>query len=294
MSVFPVALGGIARVQTNNEGNGTVRPELTIQLYSVREDAAQDYEGTIRRIAEMGFKNVEPAGFPGSTPEKAASLYKQLGLSAPSLHGPLPLGDDKHRIIEEAQLLGTKYIFTGCPPDYPASFQTVDAIKHVAELFCQAAGFAAKYGIKVGIHNHTFEMLDIDGKPAYEYFLEATPEDVLWEADIYWVAAGERSVTDFIKRIKQRGIVLHFKDGTFDENDGPLELKESASGLVAKERKFLPAGAGDIDLIAASAAVTDDTKYIAVELDSYDGNMMEAIQQSYTYLTENNIATGRI
>ncbi len=269
-------------------------PELSVQLYSVREDAANDYEAMIRKIAAMGFMNVEPAGFPGTTVEKAAALFNELGLKAPSQHGQLPLGDAKQQIIEEAQTVGIKYIYTGCPPNYPVSFQSLDGIKAVAEQFCEAADYAAKFDIQVGIHNHTFEMLDIDGKPAYEYFLEATPETVLWEADIYWVVAGGRIPTEFIKRLGSRATCLHFKDGTFDADDAVLELKESANGLVAKERKFLPAGAGDVDLLAAFKAVGPETKYIAVELDSYDGNMMEAVQESYTYLTQNGIATGRV
>ncbi|MCF6177285.1 MAG: sugar phosphate isomerase/epimerase [Victivallaceae bacterium] len=271
-----------------------MKPELSVQLYSVREDAANDYEAMIRKIAAMGFMSVEPAGFPGSTVEKAAALFKELGLSAPSQHGQLPLGDAQQQIIEEAQMLGIKYIYTGCPPDYPVSFQSTDAIKAVAEQFCEAADYAAQFGIQVGIHNHTFEMLEVEGRPAYEYFLEATPETVLWEADIYWVVAGGRIPAEFIKRLGNRATCLHFKDGTFDANDAVLELKESANGMVAKERKFLPAGAGDVDLLAAFKAVSPVTEYIVVELDSYDGNMMEAVQESYTYLTQSGIATGRV
>ena len=61
-------------------------PQITVQLYSVREQAAADYEGTIRAVASMGFGLVEPAGYPGSTPEKAAKLFKELGLKAPTCH----------------------------------------------------------------------------------------------------------------------------------------------------------------------------------------------------------------
>lgn len=271
-----------------------MKPKISVQLYSVREDAAKDYEATIRKIAAMGFPAVEPAGFPGTTVEKAAALFKELDLIVPSQHGQLPIGDAKQQIIEEAQALGIKYIYTGCPPDYPRSFQSVDGIKAVAEKFCAAADYAAKFGIQVGIHNHTFEMLDIDGKPAYEYFLEATPETILWEADLYWVAVAGRVPAEFIKRLGNRATCLHFKDGAFDEADAALKLKESANGLVAIERNFMPAGAGNVDLLAAAKVVGLVTEYIVVELDSYAGNMMEAVQQSYTYLTQNGIATGRV
>lgn len=61
-------------------------PHITVQLYSVRDHAAKDYEATIRAIADMGFGCVEPAGYPGSSPEAAAKLFKELGLRAPSAH----------------------------------------------------------------------------------------------------------------------------------------------------------------------------------------------------------------
>ena len=76
-------------------------PQITVQLYSVREQAAADYEGTIRAIADMGFSNVEPAGFPGSSLEEAAKLFKELGIKAPSCHCALPLGDDKNKIFQK-------------------------------------------------------------------------------------------------------------------------------------------------------------------------------------------------
>jgi hypothetical protein len=81
-------------------------PQITVQLYSVREQAAADYEGTIRAIAAMGFPNVEPAGYPGSSVEKAARLFKELGLKAPSCHGPLPVGENKSAIIDNALTMG--------------------------------------------------------------------------------------------------------------------------------------------------------------------------------------------
>ena len=269
-----------------------MQPELSVQLYSLREAAARDYVGTINQLAEKGFRNVEPAGFPGTTVAEAAALFQKLGISAPSQHGKLPLGDERQQVIEEAQMLGVKYIYTGCPPDYPASFQSLDGLKRVAEQFCEAADYAAQFDIQVGIHNHTYEMLELEGRPAYEYFLAWTPDNVLWEADIYWVAAGGRSPAEFIKRLGNRGTCLHFKDGIFDAADTVLELKESANGLVAKERKFMPAGAGEVDMARAAAAVTSATEYIVVELDAYDGDMMSAVKESYDYLTRAGIARG--
>jgi sugar phosphate isomerase/epimerase len=267
-------------------------PEISVQLYSVREQAAADYEGTIRAIAAMGFGCVEPAGFPGSSAAKAAKLFQELGLRAPTCHGPLPVGDKKNAVIEEALLLGHEAIITGCPPDFKASFASADAVKATAELYCEAAANAAAHGLQVGYHNHDWDLVDVDGVPGYRIFLENTPETVLWEADVFWVAKAGLNPAAFLKEIGVRGKALHFKDGIVNASDSFTEAEtESGKIMVSDSSPFLPAGTGQVDLQAASKAATY-AKYIAVELDSYTGDMMKAIEESYQYLTSTGIACG--
>lgn len=269
-------------------------PAITVQLYSVREDAQKDYEGTIRAIAAMGFENVEPAGYPGSSVAEASKLFKELGLKAPSCHGALPIGENKNQIIEDALTMGHKYIFTGCPPDFQKNFESHDAIKATAELYCEAAEFAAKHGIQVGYHNHDWDLVTIDGKAGYKTFLENTPETVLWEADLFWVTRAGLNVADFVKEIGARGKVLHFKDGAANAA-GTFTEAETEDGkiMISDSSPFLPAGTGNVDLKSASE-VAKFAEYVAVELDSYEGNMMKAVQESYTYLTKSGFAKGRI
>jgi sugar phosphate isomerase/epimerase len=268
-------------------------PEITVQLYSVREQATADYEGTIRKIAAMGFGCVEPAGFPGSSPEKAAKLFAELGLKAPTCHCALPIGDKKNEVIETAKLLGHHYLITGCPPKFKDNFASADAVKATAELYCEAAANAAEHGLKVGYHNHDWDLIDIDGQPGYRIFLENTPESVLWEADVFWVAKAGRDPGAFLREIGARGKALHFKDGVLRAEDTFKEAEtESGKVMVGDAAPFRPAGTGQVDLIAASKDATH-AEYIAVELDRYDGDMMEAVQQSYTYLTSKGIACGK-
>lgn len=267
-------------------------PQITVQLYSVRDQAAADYEGTLRAIASMGFGCVEPAGYPGYSAEKAAKLFKELNLKAPTCHGALPVGENKNRMIEEALLLGHEVIITGCPPKFRESFESADAIKATAELYCEAAENAAAHGLQVGYHNHDWDLREINGIPGYRIFLEHTPENVLWEADVFWVLKAGRDPAAFLQEIGPRGRMLHFKDGIINATEAFTEV-ETASGKVKinSDSPFLPAGAGQVDLIAASKAATF-AQYIAVELDSYPGDMMKAIQESYQYLTSKGIARG--
>jgi sugar phosphate isomerase/epimerase len=267
-------------------------PQITVQLYSVREQAAADYEGTIRAIASMGFGNVEPAGFPGSSVAEAAQLFQALGLQAPSCHGALPIGDNKNRVLDDALTLGHKYLITGCPPKFREHYQSVDAIKAMADLYCEAAATAAEHGLQVGYHNHDWDLAEVEGQPGYRYFLENTPETVLWEADLFWVARAGLDPVAFVKEIGPRGKLLHFKDGIVNAAGEFTEaVTEDGRIMVGSSKPFLPAGAGQVDLIGA-AQVAVHTEYVAVELDSYAGDMMKAVQESYTYLTTHGIARG--
>lgn len=250
-------------------------PQISIQLYSVREQAAANYEATIQRIADMGFPCIEPAGFPGSSPAEAAKLFQTLGLKAPSCHDGLPVGDEKNRVIEDALTIGAEVIFTSGPH----GIDTLDAAKALAENYCEAAANAAQHGLQVGYHNHDWDLCLIGDTRAHKIFLENTPDTILWEADTFWIAKAGLDPVAFLNDIGPRGKVLHFKDGIIDDS------------LQEGEPPFRPAGAGQVDLIAASKAATH-AKYIAVEIDALAGDMMNAVQESYTWLTGKGIASG--
>ncbi|MEI8094796.1 MAG: sugar phosphate isomerase/epimerase [Spirochaetales bacterium] len=261
-----------------------MKPTISVQLYSVRDHAAADYEKTIRAIAAMGFTCVETAGFPGSSVDKAKVLFGELGLTATSCHGVLPIGPDRNKIIEDAQKVGTKYIVTGVSPKFKEDFVSVDTIKAAAALYSEAAEFAARFGMQVGYHNHDWEMNELAGKPAYRWFLENTPDTVLWEADVFWVKFGGRDPVEFVTEIGKRGKLIHLKDGRIGKKGVFTEaITSSGKIMVSSDKPFLPAGTGDIDLVAVAKAA----KFMelgVVEIDSYEGDIMKAIAQSYTYL----------
>ncbi len=267
-------------------------PQITVQLYSVRDLASQNYEATIREIADIGFGCVEPAGYPGYTAEKAVKLFQELGLKAPTAHIGLPVGENKNAIIEQALLMGHKYLITGCPPDFTKNYASMDSVKAMTELYCEAAANLAPYGLQVGYHNHDWDLVKVDGEVAYKYFLSHTPESVVYEADIFWVAKAGLDPAAFIREIGVRGKALHFKDGVISAQDTFTEAKtESGNVMISNSVPFRPAGKGQVDMIGASKAI-QHTDYIAVELDSYDGDMMQAVRESYQYLTRNKIASG--
>jgi sugar phosphate isomerase/epimerase len=242
------------------------KPLISVQLYSVREQLSEDYEGTIRKIAAMGYENVEPAGFPGTTPEAAVKLFKELGLKSLSFHGGLPLAEKKNEMLELAELLGAKYLFTGFgPPEW----DTVDKIKAVADKFNEAAENAAAHGLKVGNHNHGWEMNIVDGRPAYEYFIEFASPEVLCQIDTYWVKVGGQDPVEVLNKVTGRAPVLHIKDGPG----------------VATEA-MLPVGDGIMDFPAIIATETaKKAEALVVEIDRCDTDMMDAVEKSCKYLS---------
>jgi len=268
-------------------------PQITVQLYSVRDLAKQDYAGTIRAIAETGFGCVEPAGYPGYSAKEASKLFKELGLKAPSAHIGLAIGDNRNAIIEEALMMGHKYLITGCPPKFQEHYTSLDKVKAMADLYCEAAANLAPHGLQVGYHNHDWDLAVVEGRRAYQLFLEKTPESVVYEADVFWVARAGLDPAAFIQEIGARGKVLHFKDGIVS-NKAAFKTAETESGkiMVSDSIPFRAAGTGQVDLVAASTAVRH-AEYIAVELDSFEGDMMQAIKNSYAYLTSNKIAQGK-
>jgi sugar phosphate isomerase/epimerase len=96
----------------------------------------------------------------------------------------------------------------------------------------------------------------------------------------------------FIQELGPRGAFLHFKDGRVSM-EGTFQEAETEDGkvMLSDAKPFLPAGQGQVDLIAASEAAVH-TRYVAVELDSYEGDMMQAVKESFDYLTSKGIATG--
>ncbi len=267
-------------------------PQITVQLYSVRDLAKDDYAGTIRAIAETGFGHVEPAGYPGTTAKDAARLFQELGLKAPSAHTKLPVGDHKNAVIEEALLMGHRYLITGCPPRFQENYTSLDRVKAMADLYVQAADNLKPHGLQIGYHNHDWDLAVVDGRRAYQVFLENTPGSVLYEADIFWVARAGLDPAAFIQEIGPRGKVLHFKDGIVSAQ-ATFKTADTESGkiMVSDSIPFRAAGTGQVDLIASSKAVRH-AEYIAVELDSFEGDMLQAVKDSYLYFTSRRIAQG--
>ncbi|MEO8281931.1 MAG: sugar phosphate isomerase/epimerase [Pseudarthrobacter sp.] len=239
----------------------------SLQLYTLRNAVQEDLPGTIKKVAEIGFTQVEPYNFVATAKELGAAL-KENGLTAPSGHAPL-LSQDQDEIFAAAKDLG---ISTVIDPYLPAEhWQKAEDIQATAAKLNEAAKKAAEHGIRVGYHNHAWELESfIEGRPALEYFADLLDPEVVLEVDTYWVAVGGQDPVEVLDRLGNKVKFIHIKDG-------PLNTDTKAQ---------LPAGKGKVavlDVIAAAKSL----EVGVVEFDDYAGDIFEGIAESLAYLTAN-------
>ena len=184
---------------------------IAVQLYSVRDALAQDFEGVVRKIAAFGYQGVEPAGFPGTTPPAAADLFTALGLKVPSAHSPLPLGEKQAEVLENMRILGCKYLV--CPCMSPDEYKTVESTIAVCKRLNEANKIARDAGLILLYHNHWFEYQPLGDTYPYKVMLEHLDPTVGFEIDTYWVKAGGLDPVAVINELGARAPMLHIKDG---------------------------------------------------------------------------------
>ena len=246
---------------------------ISIQLYSVREAAAQDFPGTLRKIAEIGYKGVEFAGLHGHDATEIAKLVRDLGLEVSSSHTGLPTPQTIGEIVGVEATLGNKRVISGFGPD---DFKTVDAVKAAAAKFTLAAELLRPHAMTFGFHNHWWEFDTLDGKYVYDILLEEAPT-VFSELDVYWCKFGKADPVATVSKHKAQLPLLHIKDGMLEE--GKHVHTAVGSGLMD-----MPAiiGAADPNVL----------EWLIVELDACETDMMEAVRKSYEYLTSSGLGEG--
>jgi len=236
----------------------------SLQLYTLRNAIAEDLPGTIKKVSAIGFTQVEPYNFVATAAELGAALAEN-GLTAPTGHAPL-LSQDQDQIFAAAKDLG---ITTVIDPYLPAEhWQEAGDIQSTAAKLNAAAKKGAEYGIRVGYHNHAWELeSSVEGQTALEYFAGLLDTEVVLEVDTYWAAVGGQDPAALLERLGDRVRFIHIKDG-------PVTTDTKAQ---------LPAGQGKLavwEVIGAAHAL----EVGVVEFDDYSGDIFDGIAQSLAYL----------
>jgi len=237
--------------------------ELSVQLYTVRNALAEDFDGTLERIAGFGFTQVEPFGFTNFL--EGLRKLGQHGLSAPTTHMGLVNGD-LDQIFAAAQELGIGTVIE--PAVRAEHWQDADGIKATADKLNAAAEKAAQHGLKVGYHNHWWEIeSSVDGRHGLEVLADHLAPEVVLELDTYWAYAGGADVPALLGRLGSRVVALHVKDG-----DGSTDNK-----------KQVAVGSGTLPVWDFIDAAPEALR--VVELDDSEGDLLDAVRDSRAYLT---------
>lgn len=236
-----------------------------VQLYTVRDAVEKDLPEAIKRLAQIGFTQVEPYDFAARV-EEYARAFADNGITAATGHAPLLLTEDKDEVFAAARRLG---IGTVIDPYVPAEhWQDAESIRNIAEQLNAAAKKGAEYGIRVGYHNHQWELESIiEGRTALEYFADLLDPELVLEVDTYWVAVGGQDPVDILTKLGKRVIAIHIKDG-------PVNMDTKAQ---------LPAGQGKIP-VAEVIAAAKNLEVGVVEFDDYAGDVFDGVAQSLAFL----------
>lgn len=212
-----------------------------LQLYTLREEMAKDAKGTLKKVADIGYKEVESFGYNGQffgmTPTAYKAYLKDLGLSTPSGHyttgkvmkGKGSLTDGWQQAVDDAAAVGQKYMV--CAYLFPPERTKLDDYKQFADLFNKSAEVCKKAGIQFCYHNHDFEFQPLEGQIPYDLLLSQTDAKLVQlELDLYWAVFAKQDPVALFKKHPGRFPLWHVKD-----------MEKTA------ERAFAPVGTGSID-----------------------------------------------
>jgi sugar phosphate isomerase/epimerase len=241
---------------------------IGVQLYTVRAAMEADFEGTLRSLAGMGYREVEFAGLFGHDPAQVRSLLAELGLSAVGSHVDWTrFRDDADDAIEETLALGAQYLVFPWTPE--SERRSLTQWHGWATRLNEVAAASSDRGLPVAYHNHDFEFTPIDGTLPYDVLLaELDPTRVSFELDLYWLAKAGGEASALFERSPGRFPLAHVKD------------------LRSSDQAIVDVGQGDLDFAAVFAqAAQSGMQHFIVEHDQ-PADPMQTVRSSIEYLQQ--------
>lgn len=256
--------------------------KIGVQLYTVRDQMKSDFDGTIAKVAQAGYKEVEFAGYFDHTPQQVRAALDKNGLTSPSCHVEYNLlaPDKWHEQLESAKVIGQSYIVNPWIPE--EARKTGDDWKRAAETFNRAGAESKKAGIQFAYHNHWFEFLPENGKLPYDTLLELCDKNLVkMELDLCWITVAGADPLRYFDRYPGRFPLVHVKDvktlpkittGGPQNFGDTVDLTEVGSGIIDWKRIFAQSDKAGI-------------KHYFVEHD-HPKSPLESIRNSEEYLTK--------
>jgi sugar phosphate isomerase/epimerase len=259
------AAGGAAIIGRTADTDWKKQPGL--ELYTVRDLTGKDYEGTLAKVAEIGYKEVEPATDYGHMePKQFRALLDRYGLTAPSTHVAATEGPTLEQQLEGFQIMGIRYTEVkargdGGRPGEESVKRTAAQVNHFGQV-------VQKFGMKMLIHNHTEEFQPIPGSSLLPYDIllaETDPALVAMQLDIGWASVAGRNIREMFRKSPGRFELWHVKDAR--------GIKTMTPKMTQTQRKdealLVPVGQGEVHYKALFAdAELAGLKHYAIEQDN--------------------------
>lgn len=267
-------------------------PEASVQLYTLRDAFGADPQGSLDKLAAIGYRNVEAFDFVGRPAEIRAALDAS-GLASPTGHAPL-LTDElwtpdgsiatpaPEVVFDAAAQLGMQTVID--PFVAPERWLTEEGVADIADRLNALVDVAAGFGLSVGYHNHAQEFIaTFGGVSAYERFVELTDPRVQLELDLFWALTGGQDVPALVARLGDRLTAVHVKDGIVPAVNpwAPEAAALGGSGELDQRRP----GDGDVALADALRAGTA-IRYAVVEYDNAPGDVFADVAASLAFLKD--------
>ena len=197
-------------------GSADKLKKIGVQLYTVRQALEADFEGTLERLAAIGYREVEFAWNRGVSPASTRAALGRCGLTAPSAHcSTADLGPGWGATVSMAHTLGIEYLVLAEIDD--AQHAGLDDYRGWAERFNQLGRKAKAAGFRFAYHNHAVEFALINGQRPYDLLLEGTdPSAVAFEMDIFWTLEGGGDPLAYFAKWPGRFPLLHVKGRAAD------------------------------------------------------------------------------
>lgn len=261
-----------------------------LQLYSVRKAMANDFEGTLKAVSEIGYKYVEFAGYFGKSADEINALLKKYGLVCESVHQTLTINDaEKARAeVEFLKAIGVKYVFI--PWYEKTKLAGTDAWAETLANFKKMAKLLSENGMTLGYHNHDFEFERYDGKFLHDHiFDEIGRENIIPELDTCWVRYAGLDPAAKIREFSGYVPVVHLKDFTCKKlASGPVYDLIGAESVLKEDNgfRFRPVGQGmqSFDEILAACEASGTHTLVVEQDDSYEEGELSAVKASYEFL----------
>lgn len=248
---------------------------VSVQLYSLRHRIVREGLGPVLAdLAGIGVRHVEPFGLPDGAEALARSLADH-GLDAPTVHAAVTGPGGTVAALEAAAWIGAGMVVV--PATDPNRWTRREDVLAVADELSVAVGVAQEAGVRLGYHNHWWEVATAFGSDAehstgLDVLAEHADPRLVLEVDVYWVVAGGADPLALLGRVGERVVALHLKDSP------------AAAARERDVRAQVPAGQGELPL-AGSIAGCPALELGVLELDDSDVDLTEAVAAGFAWLT---------